>query len=40
MFFAFAIPTILEAIISVATATVVSRVASDLYDKVTAKDDE
>lgn len=40
MFFAFAIPAILETVISVAAATIVSRVASDLYDKVTTKDDE
>lgn len=40
MFFAFAIPAILEAVITVAASTIVARVASDLYDKATTTDDD
>lgn len=40
MFFAFAIPAILETVIAVAASTIVARVASDLYDKITSTDDD
>lgn len=40
MFFVFAIPAILETVITVAASTIVARVASDLYDKVTTTDDD
>jgi hypothetical protein len=39
MFF-FAIPAILETVIAIAASTIVARVASDLYDKVTTTDDD
>jgi len=39
MFFAFAIPALLESAIAVAATTIAARVASDLYDKVTATDE-
>lgn len=40
MFFAFAIPALLEAAITVAASTIAARVASDLYDKATATDED
>jgi hypothetical protein len=40
MFFALAIPAILETVITVAIGTIAARVASDLYDKVTATNDD
>lgn len=40
MFFVFAIPAILETVITIAASTIVARVASDLYDKVTTTDDD
>ena len=40
VFFALAIPAILETLATAAAVTVVSRVASDLYDAVTESDDD
>jgi type IV secretory pathway VirB10-like protein len=40
MFFAFAIPALLEAAITAAAGTIAARVASDLYDKATDEDDD
>jgi hypothetical protein len=40
MFFALAIPAILDAVIPVVVTAIATRAASDIYDKVTSKNDE
>ena len=39
MFFAFAIPAILQTFLTVAASTIVARAASDIYDKVMITND-